>query len=328
MNNYVLEVKEGQSNSAGTKAKEDITYFLKEKNFKDISIQIPSNRIMRVLFGKKIVSKSLRDVNSGTFVFQYPMYSRVISNYALNNLSNKKEIEKILVIHDVESLRLNKDEHDAVDKEIGFFNKFDKVISHNQKMTDWLLSNGLAVPVKNLEIFDYNNPQKIIKNSYEKSIVFAGNLSKSKFLNKLNIKSNVYIMGPGASDEYPNNIHYEGMFTPEEVPAHLGKGFGLVWDGDSIDECNGLFGEYMKFNNPHKVSLYLSSGIPVIIWSKSAMADFISKNKLGIVVDSLNNIDSVLDGVTEEKYNFLKKNVEKVAVDLRSGKYIYNAVVG
>jgi len=326
MGNYVLEVKKGQLNSAGTKAKKDISYFLKEKGFKNVSIQVPNNRIMRVLLGKRIVNRSLKDVNSGIFVFQYPMYSRVVSNYVLDNLNGKKGIEKILVIHDVESLRLNKNERNAVSKEIDFFNRFDKVVSHNQKMTDWLIANGLDVPVKNLEIFDYNNSQKILNNNFEKSIVFAGNLSKSKFLNKLNIKANVYIMGPGASDKYPDNVHYEGMFTPEDVPAHLNKGFGLVWDGDSIEECNGLYGEYMRYNNPHKVSLYLSSGIPVIIWNKSAMAGFISKNNLGIAVDSLVNVDGVLDEMTEERYNFFKKNVEEVAMDLRSGKYIYNAV--
>ena len=58
--------------------------------------------------------------------------------------------------------------------------------------------------------------------------------------------------------------------------------FGLVWDGMSSETCKGSFGEYLRINNPHKTSLYLASGIPVIIWSKAALAEFIEKNKCGI----------------------------------------------
>lgn len=231
------------------------------------------------------------------------------------------------MIHDIESLRLNKDERNGISKEISFFNKFDKVISHNPNMSKWLIENGLKVPVKNLIIFDYNNPQPMSSSKFDRSISFAGNLEKSKFLNKLKIRSDVYLMGPGATQNYPENIHYKGVFTPEEVPAQLTKGFGLVWDGDSIETCNGLFGEYMKFNNPHKVSLYLSSGMPVIIWNQSAMADFIKEKNIGIVTESLSNLDELLNQVTEENYLEMEKNVNQVAHDLRNGAYIYNAVL-
>ena len=58
----------------------------------------------------------------------------------------------------------------------------------------------------------------------------------------------------------------------------------------SSETCKGSFGEYLRINNPHKTSLYLASGIPVIIWSKAALAEFIEKNKCGITVDSLYEI--------------------------------------
>ena len=32
---------------------------------------------------------------------------------------------------------------------------------------------------------------------------------------------------------------------------------GLVWDGDSCSSCSGVCGEYLKINNPHKISFYL-----------------------------------------------------------------------
>ncbi|NRO11242.1 Beta-1,6-galactofuranosyltransferase WbbI [Lactobacillus helveticus] len=46
-------------------------------------------------------------------------------------------------------------------------------------------------------------------------------------------------------------------------------------------------GNYLRYNDPHKLSLYLASGIPVIIWKKAAEAKFVEENKVGITVDSL-----------------------------------------
>ena len=60
----------------------------------------------------------------------------------------------------------------------------------------------------------------------------------------------------------------------------MDQNFGLVWDGTSLDGCNGRYGEYLKFNNPHKTSLYLSCGIPVIIWKEAALADFVEEHKV------------------------------------------------
>ncbi len=33
--------------------------------------------------------------------------------------------------------------------------------------------------------------------------------------------------------------------SPDELPAALEGGFGLVWDGDSAETCSGVFGEYL-----------------------------------------------------------------------------------
>lgn len=326
MKKYVLEVLEGQSNSAGSKAKGDVSYFLNQDGFQSIAIKIPKNKIKRILFGKLLVFKALKNIKNGIFVFQYPMYSRVFSNYVIDFLRKRKNIKSILVVHDVESLRLNKDEKNAVNKEISFFNKFDKLVSHNRNMTDWLVENGLKIRVENLEIFDYQNPIELSKECFERSLTFAGNLDKSKFLKQIKIQSDIYLMGPVTDREFPENVHYKGVYTPEEVPTQLKKGFGLVWDGNSLANCDGIYGEYMRFNNPHKVSLYLSSGLPVIIWNQSAMADFIIKNKLGLAIDSLNDLDEALEQITKEKYSEFKRNVDQIAIGLRSGKYIKKAV--
>ena len=56
-----------------------------------------------------------------------------------------------------------------------------------------------------------------------------------------------------------------GSFLPDELPSALEGSFGLVWDGDSSKTCSGVFGEYLRYNNSHKASLYLASGFPIIV---------------------------------------------------------------
>ena len=82
----------------------------------------------------------------------------------------------------------------------------------------------------------------------------------------------------------------------------------------------------MKYNNPHKVSLYLSSGIPVIIWRKAALSKFIEENNLGIVVDSLTELDEVLSKMSLSRYEKLSKNVRDVSQKLRKGFFIEKAI--
>ena len=103
------------------------------------------------------------------------------------------------------------------------------------------------------------------------------------------------------------------------IPEKLTAGFGLVWDGTSIDSCKGNSGEYLKYNNPHKLSLYLSSGLPVVIWAEAAEAEFVKRNKLGISVNSLFELYNALENITEDDYNQIARNVAAIAEKLKKG---------
>ena len=107
---------------------------------------------------------------------------------------------------------------------------------------------------------------------------------------------------------------------------HLQGGFGLVWDGDSAHTCSGMYGEYLKINNPHKASLYLASGFPIIVWSQSALADFVRNNNCGIFVNSLFEIEETLKSISEGEYQELIKNSKMIGRKIRQGHYLKTAV--
>lgn len=123
------------------------------------------------------------------------------------------------------------------------------------------------------------------------------------------------------------NIHYQGSLPVNEIPKYLDRGFGLVWDGNSINGCCGQAGEYLRYNNPHKLSLYLSSGIPVIIWEKAAEAEFVRNNNLGILVDKLDELENILGQLDKEKYEEMCNSVKKIAERLKKGYYGEHALL-
>ena len=127
--------------------------------------------------------------------------------------------------------------------------------------------------------------------------------------------------GVGYEGPVNDKIHYLGSFLPDEIPYVLNGSFGLVWDGESADTCKGAYGEYLKINNPHKTSLYLAAGLPVIIWKDAALAEFVREEECGILVGSLQDIGKQISELPEEEYRKLRQNAEKIGKKLRSGFY-------
>ena len=123
-----------------------------------------------------------------------------------------------------------------------------------------------------------------------------------------------------------SNIHYLGAFESDEVPYQLKSGFGLVWDGTSIETCDGPTGNYLRYNNPHKLSLYLSSGLPVIVWKESALAAFVTSQKIGLVISSLYELPDILDTLSEKQYQEFVENIQEVREKLKKGFYLKKAI--
>lgn len=325
MANYVISWHDSV-NHGGSKAKQDVETFLKEEDYQ--IIDTPTGKLNKILFTYFEFPNRIKKIEHSTIVFQFPSGKPFLRKKMMDCVRNSSN-KLVILIHDIECLRLNheKGREKENQEELDQLKNCDGIISHNEEMTKWLRKKGVSVPIVNLKIFDYDNPHPINKfNEYNGSICFAGNLAKSSFLNKLRLNHKMVLYGSNPAENYHFNLNYQGMLPADELPKMLTQNFGLVWDGPDITSCTGPYGEYMKYNNPHKVSLYLSSGMPVIIWEKAALANFIKRNKLGIVIDDLNKLDIVLDNLSKSEYSEIKKNVEKISNSLRQGTYVKSAM--
>ena len=70
----------------------------------------------------------------------------------------------------------------------------------------------------------------------------------------------------------------------------------------------------------------MAAGIPVIVWKKAAIAEFVKEQNIGILIDSLFELKNILDRVTDKEYETMKKNAENIKVKVSEGYYIKMAL--
>lgn len=332
MKKYVLErrnnfLEENRFN-AGSKARNDITEILSGFGFEDSIINLKEGRITKYIDMISLKGK-LNDIESDSIiVVQYPFSWNIITSKLLKILKDKN-CKTIALIHDIDSLRYSK-LNNRKKEEINILNMFDIIICHNDYMKQWLIDNKIITSCISLNLFDYivQNSEEVLLNDFENNnIIFAGNLSseKSGFIYKIkDVKINLY----GANLDRENigeNINYLGKFDPNNLPNFPKGGYGLIWDGNSIETCEGDTGEYLKYNNPHKLSLYMAAGLPVIAWSKAAISKFVIENNVGFLIDDLNEIDKKIE-INKNNYKEFCINSRKIKEKVTNGEYTIKSI--
>lgn len=324
---------------AGSKATNDVIDILSSMNIKKVPVLIATrnqglfSKVWRQLkFFKDWLNVYAHIPNGSILILQNPFRIRQLGRYQiLMRLKKEKNVKIISIIHDVELLR-----YDTKFSRKEFQETLviaDQLIVHNDSMKQWFIEQGVSeFKLISLEIFDYlSDKLSDVPTNYSKKVVIAGNLAKEKspYVYKLGQISNVNFELLGVNYEpqkNDSNVVYHGAFAPDDVPNHLTHGFGLVWDGSEIDSCAGETGNYLRYNNPHKLSLYLSSSLPVIIWSEAAEAKFVEKHQVGLTISSLYELEGKLAQLTEDNYQIMVKNTKRIKEQLQNGYYLKNAI--
>ena len=346
MNYYIRETINGDPN-AGSKARNDAADIFGQSGWMPITLNFVYNEklaektegiIRKIVENVKLRAewgKCLKAVGAGDAVaVQFPVLRRPALLALAFSKIKKRGGRIILLVHDLELLRyasrtdvkgLKKQR--IVYEENSVLALADKIIVHNSKMKEKMVGMGYdAGKLIELGIFDYLIPNYQLRMSHgakKNSVAIAGTLRphKTKYLQLLPQDVDFELYGIGYEDQGMKNVHYHGAFPPDELPMKMEAGFGLVWDGDTANTCSGTYGEYLRINNPHKTSLYLASGMPVIIWKEAALAGFVEKNKCGFSVSSLNEIGKRISDLTEEDYEVMQNNALEVSEKLRKGYY-------
>jgi len=320
-------------NTAGSKAVLDCKSILAEMGYQDCSIEdVPlGNRLtQRVKILIRFFSFLLKLKPNALVAIQYPLLSGNKYFGLFIKAAKTKKARFFCIVHDLDDLRYA-DARRTFDVRI--LNRYDYIIVHNENMRSWLVDNKLLTPIIVLGIFDYlsiispvNKPQVASVNN---RIIFAGNLSKSSFIYGLDVIQgfvfNLY--GPNYRPEkgFPiRNICWHGSLSPEELLTNMIGEFGLVWDGEYIDRLDENYGSYLKYNSPHKLSLYLAAGVPVIAPANSAVAEFVKQHNIGILINDLLELNNMK--IENDAYRVMQQNVLTIKEKVGAGEYLSAAV--
>lgn len=284
-------------------------------------------KIRRVFF----LLKCLYEIpNGAVLIFLYPAYAKLTR--LLLSLLSKKGVKVVCVLMDINGLK-DADEK-QLKRDMCIFNGYQYFIVHNKKMQEWLNLQLQGKQSACLEFFDFltSPSQKSRTLSYQ--IVFAGNLAKSSFLNQLYTISsrsplvhfNLYGVGYDPEVNKQLNVSWHGVAKPYDLPEKMEGSFGLVWDGDSVDKPEGSLGDYMQYITHHKLSLYIVSGLPVIVSAFAASAYLVEKYRIGFVVNTLYEIQDKITSLTAIQYSELCENTKPLAEKITAGGCIKNAL--
>lgn len=348
MNYYIRETifDEIRNRTAASKAREDINKIAESMGFQAINVEYDySLRKSKGFFNalRKLTrdwDKALSIIKKNdAILIQFPLNHHPLQIAEKLNKVHSRGGKVILLIHDIDCLRMSnstfqdKIKHLIVKiEDITILKRGDAIIAHNNKMIKVLKKIGIDTKVLiSLEIFDYlvNENIQYKNRSLNDPIIIAGTLRKGKaeYIYNLPDQMTFNLYGVGYENKEKINIIYNGSFNPEELIDKMEGSFGLVWDGNSCETCDGISGKYVKINNPHKLSLYLAAGLPVIVWIRAAVADFVKTKQVGICINKISEIQSKINNIDEKNYNNMKDNAKKISMKLIKGYYTQSALL-
>lgn len=326
---YILTAVGVKLDADTDKARRDVLHIAQEAGYIPLETNVPDKTDkwwqQALMAGSAVAewTKLFFTLHRGDLLLvQYPWYpvqnpAAIIAQKGLHFLQ-WKGAKTAAYVHDLPSLKdLLTPSARWSDQEL--LPRFDRVIVHNGRMATYM--NGQGVPEGHLiplTMQDHLTDSPMPDRELSLSVCVAGNLTRkrSRYLHDLpKTKVRWHLYGEG----------WKGKASRTDITWHGGKmadltgSFGLVWEGMSTRTISGASGAYMMLQSPRRLSLYLSSGMPVIVWKWSALADFVRENQLGLVIDTLADIPGAITALTAEEYARMAASAREWGEKVRTG---------
>lgn len=281
---------------------------------------------------KTVFYKIARIIQCCRMAVRLPKHSKVLFHFPLQasvykwllSLLQLRGIYTVALIIDIDGLRDN--DNNLFEKEVQLLKKFSLLIAHNEAMKNILLQQLPSAKISCISIFDYPVKPVLPTVKMSSTVCFAGNLHKATFVNHLNeiptVRFNIYGPCPDVSLKDSDTVFYKGVVAPDKLPAELEGSFGLVWDGNLLDEGD----DYLRYNNPHKLSLYVTAGLPVIVWDQSAIAAFVNLYDIGFTVNSIREIPKKIQQISNERFNTMQQNALAIGKKTGDGYFLKSLI--
>ncbi|MBF0775479.1 nucleotide sugar synthetase-like protein [Streptococcus azizii] len=256
-------------------------------------------------------------------IFQTPTWNTTAFDEKVMEKLKMYNIKIIIFIHDVVPLMFAGNFY-LMERTISYYNQADLIIAPSQAMVDRLREYGLTVEKTVIQgMWDHPTSITSFPAEFVRTLHFPGDPERFSFVKEWNQEVPLYLYARKAGD-LPEQVVYRSYMPDDQLLLELSKGgFGLVW---MDDHDKG----YQQLYCPHKLGTFLTAGIPVFVQRGIANQEMIEKNRLGFVVDSLEEVVDIIQAMSETEYQQLVAQVRSFNPLLRQGyftrKLLVNAV--
>ncbi|HGC8953168.1 TPA: sugar transferase [Streptococcus agalactiae] len=247
-------------------------------------------------------------------IFQTPTWNTTKFDVKVMNHLKRFNVKIAVFIHDVIPLMFRGNEY-LMPYTIGYYNMADLIIAPSQAMLDVLYANGLTVKKTVIQTM-WDSPTSVpqLPATFKKELHFPGSPERFPFIKDWAYETPVHLYAR-ETQEFPEKVHPHGYLPNEALMMELSKGgFGLVWMADHDKE-------YAELYCPYKLGTFVAAGIPVILQRGIANQEFFEKNKLGVVVDTLEEATEVVQSMDQATYEQQVKQVRQFSPLVRQGYF-------
>jgi len=323
MRRWVINIVQGESRDAVTKPKSDVATIAEGMGYQKIDVN------MQYLgdFSDEALNSFISGLTQGVreddiLLYQFPTLLGFRFDEAFTQAFKNKGGKVIVLMHDSEWLR------GFYPQENVFLNSIDAVIGHWKPMNNALREYGVTTPIIDKALFDYVQEKDFpLSEVLQKKAVIAGNLDKSIFVEDWgDDMPELHAYGNKRELKFGSHCEYHGSFQAQELLEELPKdAFGISWD-DNLPG-GGDYQRYSRYNSPHKLALYLSLGLPVIVWRESGLGEYVVEEGLGFAIDDPKEIAGILEKMSNDELHSYKMRANEAARAIRAGFFTRRAIM-
>jgi hypothetical protein len=333
--NYYVLSRDYDTQHAGAKAPADIRRVCLDLGFAPVDLPVvpvarfDRRNLKRYLLGPLKLLRLIASARATDIVLvQHPIVGR-LEKRLIPRLCRR--CRTIALIHDLDIIRNQENlEYD----DLTFLSHFDVIISQNGKMLEYVAEKIPRAQNVSIDLFDYltTRDAQVTWSAAPERLYIIGNLNPDKagYLYAIQgVKLPIWAYGPNCeTQKLPAGVAWKGVLDMHNPAFGAVDGFGVVWDGLSADGLEGVWGRYLLYNTPHKLSMYMMLGMPVIVPSESAVARFVVDSGIGFAVESLAEADDLVSSLSADAWARLRQNVLAARRGIMGGGYTRQALRG
>lgn len=258
-------------------------------------------------------------------IVQYPLWIN-FTEFELEFIDYLTSVRKAKIVAMVwdglSSIHNNYEFEYTDDESLWMLNKYDVVIAANPKMARRLANEGgVHKPLISMDLTDFIYQGPLKEKRFIKEIYYIATELDPAILAEYTSTVSINFIGPYPKEVVSDYIKFLGPMKNSDIPSMIEGGFGLLY----YAKDSGSMG--VQYNNPMKLSLYLAAGLPVITTANSAYAEWIAQCGVGLVVNSLAEIDEKLAELSEADYEQMLENIKPWQEAVTNGFFSKQAAI-